>query len=175
MSVTRFFIPRWSPSCFLPLQGALQDQQVDLTRVPLNYSLCAGTWRMWDFVYTLRMQALPWFPLMSLIMEYLFHYSLDCSHWCLLCTCGRRGAQGFLSPPPWLHLKICNSSSFGEFSKAFMIVITKQNISIFLIFHQFILIKLKKLKLPWIGLKTKITDLINIKLGWQEQSVSLVY
>ena len=57
---------------------------------------------------------------------------------------GRGGVQGFLSPPPWPHLKICNSSSFGEFSKTFMIVITKQNISIFLVYHQFILTKLKK-------------------------------
>ena len=40
------FCPQGELQLFLPLQEALQDQQVDLTWVPLNYCLCAGTWRM---------------------------------------------------------------------------------------------------------------------------------
>ena len=43
MAATSICVPKGSPSCFLPLQEALQDEKVGLTRLLSNYCPCAGS------------------------------------------------------------------------------------------------------------------------------------
>ena len=53
IAATSNSVPKRSPSCLLPLQKALQDQQVSLRRLLSCHCLCVGTESMSDFVHAL--------------------------------------------------------------------------------------------------------------------------
>lgn len=53
IAVTSNSVPKRSPSCLLPLQKALQDQQVSLRRLLSCHCFSAGTENMSDFGHVL--------------------------------------------------------------------------------------------------------------------------
>ena len=60
IAVTSNFVPKRSPSCLLPLQNALQDQQVSL-RGSFHATASAGTENMSDFGHALKSRPTPVF------------------------------------------------------------------------------------------------------------------